>query len=438
MNLRENSRLQVLASIDRGEITVQEAANILTLCVRQVKRLLSGYRKQGALALAHGNRGRVPVNALPDDIRTRILELLTTDYLDFNNQHVASMLQRKHDITVSRMSVSRIRRDAGLTTPVRRRSRRMHQRRERMAQFGMILQIDGSKHAWFEQRAPECCLIGAVDDATGAIVAAVFCEQECLFGYMRLIEQVLRKYGIPVSVYSDRHTIHVSPKDTPALEQQLAGLNSTTQFSQCLSTLGISQLIAWSPQAKGRIERLFGTLQDRLVKEMRLGCISTIKAANEWLPNFLNEYNQEFAEPPKNHVAAFRAVPTDLNWDYVFSTHESRRVRADNTLSYQGLDLQIPCSATSRSYAKANVEVCTLTDGRIAIAYKSVFIAGPCEPAKLLAAPRHPKPRQHAPVPDKTGSRQRKVHKPSSNHPWRQPLKPQALRAKVHATEAHN
>jgi transposase len=254
MSLKENSRLIVLASVDRGELSVEKAAELLKRSVRQTKRLLRAWREAGATALVHGNRGRVPVNVLSAEARRQVIALLTGLYTDFNNQHVASLLQRDHNLTISRMTVSRIRQSLGLATPKRRRSPRPHQRRERMPQLGLLVQIDGSKHRWFEQRGPECCLIAAVDDATGMLLGAIFRNEEDVFGYMLMLRQVLDLWGVPVAVYSDRHTIHLSPGSA---QHELAALGNPTQFGRCLSALGISQIFALSPEAKGRIERLF-------------------------------------------------------------------------------------------------------------------------------------------------------------------------------------
>lgn len=420
MSLKENSRLLIMASVDRGETQVKEAARLLNISTRQVRRLLKALRTQGAQGLAHGNRGREPVNALSAELRSQILRLLCTDYADFNNQHVASMLARRDHIIVSRMTISRIRQQIGLPSPVRRRPARAHHRRERMLQAGVLVQIDGSQHAWFEQRSAPCCLLAAVDDATGMLLAAVFCQQESLFGYLDLMRQVVQHYGIPAAVYSDRHTIHVSPKHTLSVEQQLQGLNTQTHLGRCLSLLGISQVLAWSPEAKGRIERLNETLQDRLVKELRLAGISQIAGANQFLPGFICDHNSEFGVSAVQPEPAFRPMPPSFNWDYVFSIRETRIVQSDNTVCFQGLSLQIPQSPTARSYAKARVEVCSMPDGRLSIAYKGVFIAGPSTLEALVAAPRT-SPKSVASGPP--APRRSSAHTPASDHPWKQTFK---------------
>ncbi len=289
-----------------------------------------------------------------------------------------------------------------------------------MLQAGVLVQIDGSDHAWFEQRAAPCCLLAAIDDATGSLLSAVFCEQETLFGYLQLVRQMVQRYGIPAAVYSDRHTIHVSPKHKLSIEQQLQGLNTQTHFGRCLSLLGISQVLAWSPEAKGRIERSFGTLQDRLVKELRLAAISQIPAANQFLPGFMSAYNSEFSVAATQPEPAYTPVPEAFNWDYVFSLRETRMVQADNTLCFHGLTLQIPHSPTSRGYAKARMEVCSLPDGRFSIAYKGVSIAGPCALDALIAAP-NTAPKSVAP--DLSVPRHSSAHTPAQNHPWKQSFK---------------
>ena len=415
MSLKENSRLLILASVDRGETQVKEAARLLKISTRQLRRQLHRLRTQGARGLVHGNRDREPANALAPDLRRQILDLLVTRYSDLNNQHVASLLARDHDVHVSRMTVSRIRQEAGLPTPVRRRAPKSHRQRERVSQPGLLVQIDGCFHHWFGDNVSPCCLLAAIDDATGTVLAAVFCEQETIFGYMLLLRQLVERYGIPAAVYSDRHTIHVSPKySVPDIQQQLQGISPQTHFGLCLNMLGIAQVLAYSPEAKGRIERLFLTLQDRLVKELRLAGISDIPAATAFLPAFFDAFNAEFSVAPANPVPAFRPVPASLNLDYVFSIKQERIVQADNTVRFDGHSLQIP---GPRSYAKARVQVCSLPDGTFAIAHKATFIAGPSLLQTLLAPPR-PTASRPEPAP-----RRSTAHTPAPNHPWRRPFK---------------
>lgn len=427
VSTKDNAKLYVLSAVDRGDISVKEAATMLGRSVRQTKRILKAWRTQGASALVHGNRGRRPHNALPDALRQRVLELLLSTYSDLSNQHACSVMRRHEQLSMSRSTIRRIRETAGVPNARRRPQPKPRRRRERAAQMGLLVQIDGSPHPWFGPPGVRHSLIAAIDDATGAILAACFRPEEDTTGYFLMLQAVLKNYGIPVAAYSDQHSIHRSQRRTdPSVLEQLGNASPKTQFGRCLEELGIIQMFAHSPQAKGRVERLFGTLQDRLPKELRLAGVQTLEQAHARLPGFMADFNAEFAMPPDNPAHAFRCLPDNLNWDYVFSKRHLRLVMNDHTVTYEGRYIQIPEGPTSRGYAKARVEVCLHLDDTCTVAYRGHRIAGPLRMEHL---PTTRPPRQPATQPAKPTPKP--PQKPAADHPWRRGRFP--LRTSGHA-----
>ncbi len=272
LNRKEQTRLMVLAQVDRGECTAPQAAEVLALSLRQVRRLLAAYRQEGVAALAHGNRGRAPHNRLKAELRQQVLTLAQGRYAGVNHQHLTELLAGREQVHLSRSSLRRILHAAGMTSPRKRRAPRHRTRRERQPQEGMLLQLDASHHDWREGRGPRLTLLGAIDDATGTVPAAHFQEQEDARGYFLLFQEIVTTRGIPLAVYRDRHAVFAPTQQQPwSLEDELAGHPAPTQFGRLLEELGVRSIAARSPQAKGRIERRWGTFQDRLVTELRLG-----------------------------------------------------------------------------------------------------------------------------------------------------------------------
>ena len=285
----------VLNQVEQGEITGEQAAELMGLGLRQVRGLLASYRKEGGAALAHGNRGRRPVRALSEEIRNQVVALAQGRYAGFNHHHLTELLAEREGLAMSRSSVWRILTTAGLRSSRHRRPAKHRRRPERYPQEGMLLQIDGSQHDWLEGRGPYLTLVAAMDDASGKVAGALFREEEDAQGYFLLLRGIICGQGIPLALYSDRHGIFQrSIKEAETLEEQLSGERQPTQFGRALKELGIQPIFALSPQAKGRIERLFGTLQDRLVAELRLARTGTIEVANRVLEDFLPRFNTPF------------------------------------------------------------------------------------------------------------------------------------------------
>ena len=287
---KEQARLQVLNSLLAEHMTLDQAATLMGVTTRRTRRILAAYREKGAASLAHGHRGRRPANATPDAVVAGVVRLARTRYEGANHTHLSELLSERDGIDIGRTTLRRILVNAGLSSPRRRRPPKHRIRRQRMPREGMLIQVDGGHHPWLGDQAPPFTLLIAVDDATGTVVDALFCEQEDSRNYFLLIHGLVQRRGIPVALYTDRHAVF---RHTPG-----AGLpGMPTQFSRAMGELGIQMIFARSPQAKGRVERAAGTFQDRLVTELRLAGGSGIGAANRVLEQFLPRFNRRFGVP---------------------------------------------------------------------------------------------------------------------------------------------
>src|SRR5271170_4967754 len=270
LSQKELQRVSVISSCAKGEMACARAAALLLLSVRQVKRLKKRLREHGEAALAHANRGRPSPRRLPDRVRQTAICLARTTYAGFNDHHLCEKLCEVEGFSLSRETLRRLLREAGLGSPRKRRAPAHRQRRLRSAREGELVQLDGSPHDWLEGRGPLLTALGMQDDASGKILAAQFFPSETSQGYFRLLQNLLRHYGVPVAFYGDRSGVFTRNDDHWSLDEQLAGQRQPTQFGRALEQLGVTFLAAQSPQAKGRIERLWGVLQDRLCSELRL------------------------------------------------------------------------------------------------------------------------------------------------------------------------
>jgi transposase len=426
LTTKELKRATVLAQVEAEQMTLAEAAQLLGLSERQGWRLLARYRSLGGAGLAHGNRGRPSPRRLLESAREQIVSLAQIRYRDYNDQHLTEVLQEEHSLAVSRTSVRRLRRSAGLASPRKYRRRKGHLRRERYPQAGRLLQCDASIHAWLEGRGPRLALLAAIDDATNEVVGALFREQEDAAGYFLLLRGISQSHGLPLALYADRHTIFQSPAK-PSLEQELAGVLPKSQFGRLLDDLQVELIAAHSPQAKGRIERLWQTLQDRLVKELRQAGASDLAQANQVLAVYLPKFNQHFQVAAAQPGSAFRPWPNQLEREAVFAFHYQRQVTNDHTISLDGHKLQLPAMAHGRSYARATVDLQHRMDGRLAVLHQgqllSVFEpAQPGPPHVERFEPQTPvtppfKPAQPVVLPQPHEPQE--THRPAANHPWR-------------------
>jgi transposase len=299
LSQKELQRVSVISACIKGDMACARAAELLCLSARQVKRLKKRMREDGEAALAHANRGRPSHRRLPDAIRQRIVQLARTTYAGFNDHHLCEKLVEREGFSLSRESLRRLLRNHGQGSPRQRRAPVHRQRRVRSARLGELVQLDGSPHDWLEGRGPQLTALGMQDDATGKILAAQFFPSETTFGYLCLLRQVLRRFGVPLAFYGDRSGIFVRNDDTWTVEEQLAGKRQPTQFGRALEQLGVTFIAANSPQAKGRVERLWGVLQDRLCSELRLAGAHDLESANAVLRKFIADYNRRFARQPR-------------------------------------------------------------------------------------------------------------------------------------------
>ena len=366
----------VLNEVETGKITLRGAAEVLGLSSRHVRRILAAYREEGAQALEHGNRGRKPSNALDESLIVRVVELAQSIYAGCNVQHFTELLAERENITLCRSSVRLILLKAGIKGPRKRRAPKHRSRRERYPREGMLLQTDGSHHDWLEGRGPYLTLIGAIDDATGKVPHALFRDEEDAQGYTLLLRQIVACYGIPIALYHDGHGIFErSEKEPETIEEQLEGKRKLTQFGRIMEELGIVSITSRSPQAKGRIERLWETFQDRLVSELRIAGASNADEANEVLWRFLPRHNQRFAVPAREPGLAYRELPKGFDPDQVFCFKHQRTVGRDNVIRFEDHRLQIVPTNGRSSYVKAKVEVHERMDGSLAVYYKGQCLA---------------------------------------------------------------
>ena len=367
MTQREQARLQVLNSLLAEHTTLDQAATLMGVSTRHTRRILAAYREEGAAALAHGHRGRRAPNTTSETTRSEVLRLAQTRYPDANHTHLSELLRERDGIEIGRTTLRRILVGAGLKSPRRRRPPQHRIRRQRMPREGMLIQVDGSHHRWLGDHGPPFALLLAVDDATGIVVNALFCEQENTRDYFLLMRGLIQRYGIPIALYTDRHSVF---KNVPG--SGLAG--APTQFSRAMDELGMQMVFALSPQAKGRVERTAGTFQDRLVTELRLAGATTIEEANVVLKDFLDRFNERFGVPAQHPEVAYRPLEPDVCLDTVLCFRHNRRVARDNTVKYKWRTLQLLPGTERRSYAGAVIEMLESLDGQLAVRYQGEII----------------------------------------------------------------
>ncbi|MCK5586125.1 ISNCY family transposase [Candidatus Bipolaricaulota bacterium] len=405
-----------------------EGVELMGLSARQVRRVRAAYRREGAGALAHGNRGRRPYNAVDAGVAQRVVALTRERYIGVNQQHLTELLEEDEKIRLSRSTVRRVLLRAGIRSPQKRRAPKHRSRRERKPREGMLLQVDGSPHDWLEGRGPRLCLVGAIDDATSHVPYAVFRRQEDIQGYFAMLRRIVETKGVPLSLYHDKHTIFLSPKkEVETVEEQLAGKRRLTQVGRALAELGITSIPADSPEAKGRIERLWRTFQDRLVSELRLADVRDIDAANRMLHRFLPRYNRRFVVPPAEPECAYRPVDPGLNLATVFCLKHMRTVGTDNVVRFKGRRLQVHPSHHRTSYARTRVEVHERMNGSLAIYHQSMRLTTTIAPleAPALRALSNAQQQVAAISELQTQSPTTHHHKPAPDHPWRTSFKPQ-------------
>lgn len=416
---QEVDRLEVIQSIQRRQLKQAEAAQQLGISVRQVRRLLHRYRQAGAAGLVSRHRGKRPNNAIPPATRDAILTLVRTHYADFGPTLACEKLLERDGYRVSPETLRQWMIAEQLWQPRQRRQARIHPRRPRRPCRGELVQIDGSPHDWFEGRAPACSLIVFIDDATSALLALRFAPAETTRAYMDTLADYLATHGRPVALYSDKHSIF--RHNHPNHEGEL------TQFARALKTLDIALIHANTPQAKGRVERANSTLQDRLIKEMRLAGIDSIDAANAWLPTFIERHNQRFERAPQSPVDSHRAVLHDREaLRLILSHHHTRTLSKNLTFQFCNREYQIQHAGKGYRLRSARVTVCETATGEVVVLHNGHSLN-----YRLLAQGEPPAPLDdeksvHQSVEQaKAAQRQRPAYKPPADHPWRRiPISP--------------
>lgn len=407
MSTKELTRLEVMQRLKEKRMTQKEAANLLGLSTRQVKRLWRRYKQGAAQGLLSQRRGKESNHRLDEQVTRRALDLIQAKYKDFGPTLAHEKLSEVHRVWISRESVRKLMIEEGLWKPRRAKKPPVHQLRERRACYGELVQIDGSEHAWFEDRGPNCTLLVFIDDATGKLMELWFVESESFFAYGKASRHYFERYGKPVAFYSDKHGVfHVN------MPQTLGSGSGITQFGRAMQELEVQIICANSPQAKGRVERVNQTLQDRLVKELRLRGISTIQAGNTYAPEFCEDFNRRFAVSPRSNHDAHRPLLKTENLDLILSRQKTTSLSKNLTVQYQKVIYQIQSPRPDFALRHAQVSICENAKGEITILYKNKPL--PYTTFKKL-------PRQAQVVDTKNINRAIQPPKPPApDHPWRQ------------------
>jgi hypothetical protein len=368
MSKQEFSRLDVLLRVQSGRLRVADACALIGLHRRQVFRLLHGLRQNGAPSLLSKRRGKPSNHRHPLEVRTLALSIVRERYVDFGPTFAAEKLAELHGCSVSRETLRGWMIEDGVWIDRRHRLASPHQPRRQRDCLGELVQIDGSEHAWFESRGEICTLLAFVDDATSRLMQLRFVASESAFDYFRATRAYLEAHGKPVAFYSDKHNVfRVNAKDA-------VGGERITQFGRALMELNIDIICANSPQGKGRIERAFGTLQDRMVKELRRAGISTIAAANAWLPDFIAGYNARFGREPANAKDLHRPLTAADNLDEILTWREVRTVTNSLALYYDRMMLLLDPTPFARGLARKKVDVVNYPDGRFAVQFEGTQV----------------------------------------------------------------
>ena len=410
---RELDRLSVVQSVIAKKITQSQAAVQLNLSVRQVKRLVRSYRLQGDHGLISGHRSRLSNNRIADSVRLSSIAKIKSNYSDFSPTLAHEKLTELHEVKCSVETLRKWMIAEGLWKTKARKKAHIHQSRPRRSCVGELIQIDGSPHAWFEDRGLVCCLIVFIDDATSRLMALRFAPVESTHAYLQTLKIYLAQHGRPVAFYSDKHSIfRVNHPDKD---------HEPTQFSRALKALNVELICANTPQAKGRVERANQTLQDRLVKELRLAKINTIEQANLWLPRFIADYNKRFAVEPGNSSDAHRQVlHTAEELNLTLCQQHTRILSKNLSLQFNNTEYQIQNYGKGYRLRGAAITVCEAVDGKISLLHQG----------KLLSYKTFKRGEKPTPIADEKSIHQyvdqakkkQRIYisrKPSPHHPWR-------------------
>ncbi len=405
MTKRDLERWQVIQRVMLGTLTQAEAGEVLGLCERQVRRLVKKGRKKGARGLIHGSRGKPSPRKMAEELEDRITAIIRTRYPDFSPLHAAEKLAERHRIEVSREKVRQVMMSHGLWK--RRRARKeAHVWRERKHHVGEMVQMDGSHHAWLEGRGPRLVLMGYVDDATGRFYGR-FYDHEGVYPAMDSLRRYIGLYGLPLAIYLDKHSTYKTTRQAD-MDELLRGVQAETQFERALGELGIQIIHAHSPQAKGRVERVFKTLQDRLVKEMRLAGVKSLEEANVFLEHYLDTFNRRFMKEALEPGDLHRSLPKSVNLDDVLCIKGVRTINEGYLVKWRSRTFVL--AKGSLTLRRQKVTVLDRFDGRLSLQfkgrdldYREIQEPRPVAPKPVLAKPRRKPPKYY----------------PPATHPWR-------------------
>jgi len=407
MSVKEVSRLEVMQRLSKKQMSQKEAGQILSVSTRQIKRLLKAYCRQGAAGLVSKQRGRTSNNCLSAEIKRQALDLLKRKYQGFGPTLAHEKLVEKEKFQLSKETVRKLMIEEGLWKARKAKKVVVHQLRERRACFGELVQIDGSPHDWFEGRAAACVLLVFIDDATGQLLQLRFVDCESFLTYAQAAEGYFRQYGKPVAFYNDKNGIF-------RVNQRSVGTgDAITQFGRAMQELDIQIICANTPQAKGRVERVIQTLQDRLPKEMRLQGIASREAGNAYLPEFIQDFNPRFGEEPRSTVDAHRPLNPKEDLAHILTWQETRSLSKNLTLQFQNTVYQIQTDRPTYALRNAQVTVCVNANDEISIVYKnqalsySLYQPQTKQAQVVLAKDLDLTLSQHTPT------------KPAPDHPWR-------------------
>lgn len=371
---KDLKRATLIEACIRGECTVKQVATALGLSERRVKQIKKEVKENGVKSIQHGNRGRKPKNTISNEIKQKILELRSSyEYEISNFKHFQELLKERENIYISYSALYNILRNAGIKSPKKHRKTKLHHRRKRKECEGMMLQADGTPFDWFGN-GQQYSLHGFIDDATGKITGLYMCKNECLLGYLEVLRQTLESYGIPISLYPDKYSVFFPPKkvnDHITLEEQLNGREKgITQFGRIVEELGIEMFAASSPQAKGRIERLWETLQSRLVTEFRINNIKTIEEANHFLVQYIEKYNSKFAVEASSNKNVFLKLPKRYNLDELLCVRFERRIDnagvfSINNSKFQVMDKYLPPKTKIQIYLSQKTGMIVKSNNKI-------------------------------------------------------------------------
>lgn len=407
MSRKEVDRLAVIEKVISKQVAQNAAADMLGITTRQLRRLQRKYQQEGPGGLISKHRGKPSNNRLTPEIKALAIQLIREHYYDFRPTLAHEKLVEKHKLKLSLESVRQLMMKEQIWAGKKRKTVHVHQRRARRTCLGELVQIDGSPHDWFEGRRQKCCLIVMIDDATSRLMWLHFAEEETTEAYFIAIKEYLKHYGRPICFYSDRNSIF-----RVNIAESESGTGET-QFGRAMRELGIENICANSPQAKGRVEKANGTLQDRLTKEMRLKCISDIPTANAYLPEFIADYNKRFAvEAANKNDTHRREIPNDEILNLILSEQHERTITKNLEVSYKNIVYQIQLDTPGYTMRNAKLTVCE-TQGNITLLYK-----GKSLPYKTFD--KNNKPTEILSSQQLNNSPKiKRLTKPKSDHPWR-------------------